>query len=184
MQVIRYRAILLVSLPGHDQSVCSMAPTFIENIGCPKDEHPLQGPEAACLDNGVLGRGHAPSGLLLDIPLLKNLDLTSLPIDKVQKLFLTVAATALGPVNVPILGYRSSIPGPIVGITCAIHGNEVNGIPVIQRLFASIEKITSITGSAVKGTIIGIPIMNVPGFLDSVRSFDGQDLNRLMPGYE
>ncbi|KAL1889486.1 hypothetical protein Sste5346_008864 [Sporothrix stenoceras] len=36
-----------------------------------------------------------------------------------------------------------------------------------------------------RGTVIGIPVVNVPGFLASIRCFDEdskQDLNRLMPG--
>jgi predicted deacylase len=103
---------------------------------------------------------------------------------KLEHRLLTVSANALGPVNLPIFAYRGSDAGPIIGITSAIHGNEVNGIAVIQRFFARLEKMRdSSGGTVIPGTIIGVPVLNVPGFLDSVRSFDGQDLNRLMPGY-
>ena len=69
--------------------------------------------------------------------------------------------------------------GKTVGITAAIHGNELNGIPVIQRLFKEINP------SKLKGTIIGVPIVNVPSFLRKKRRFlDGVDLNHIMAGKE
>jgi predicted deacylase len=79
----------------------------------------------------------------------------------------------------------------VVGITCAIHGNKVNVIPIIQKLFNNISHPTTPKSTAgreqsvlsvIRGIVIAIPVLNVPGFLDSTRCFDGQDLNRLMPG--
>jgi predicted deacylase len=130
------------------------------------------------------------------VPVLHDLDISSLPTGTVSKFSLVISPNALDTVNIPVFAYRSGRPGPIVGITCAIHGNEVNGIPVIQRLFADIEgglKADDATIGSKKifkvdcGTIIGIPVVNVPGFLTSNRCFDDeskQDLNRLMPGYK
>ena len=40
-------------------------------------------------------------------------------------------------------------PGPTVGIAAAIHGNELNGIPVIQRLFREIDV------KQLRGTLVG-----------------------------
>lgn len=128
------------------------------------------------------------------VPVLASLDLASLPLDTLCKFSVSITPSALGSIDVPIFAYRSSNPGPVIGITCAIHGNEVNGIPVIQKLFADIEQglnadsVSSPVQDALKvecGTIIGIPVVNVPGFLASIRCFDDeskQDLNRLMPG--
>lgn len=135
----------------------------------------------------------------VSLPVFNSLDIEALPVNTVSKFFITIAPGALSTVDVPVYAYRSSKPGPVIGITCAIHGNEVNGIPVIQRLFSRIER-----GAAHKhhnahetledrqeslkvdcGTIIGIPVVNVPGFVASMRFFDDeskQDLNRLMPG--
>lgn len=80
---------------------------------------------------------------------------------------------------VPVFVVRAHEPGPIVGITAVIHGNELNGIPIIQRLLAS-ESVARL----IKGTIIAVPISNVPGYLNLRREFeDGQDLNRIMPGH-
>ncbi|KAJ5989660.1 hypothetical protein N7481_004870 [Penicillium waksmanii] len=119
-----------------------------------------------------------------DISTIQSLDTEEFAPGKFEKRWLNISVSALGPVNVPVFAYRGSAPGPTVGIIGAIHGNEVNGIPVIQQIFARLEERLRSEGAVrtIKGTLIGIPVLNVPGFLDSVRSFDGHDLNRLMPG--
>jgi predicted deacylase len=68
--------------------------------------------------------------------------------------------------------------GPVVGVTAAIHGNELNGIMVIHRLLREIV-VTGLRG----GAVVAVPIVNVPGYLRQQREFeDGTDLNRIMPG--
>jgi len=79
---------------------------------------------------------------------------------------------------VPMLVVRAHDPKPVVGITAAVHGNELNGVPVIHRLMGELAKI-----SLLKGTVVAVPIVNVPGYLRKQREFeDGVDLNRIMPG--
>lgn len=120
----------------------------------------------------------------IDISTIQSLDIKQFTPGKFEKRWLNVSVSALGPINVPIFALRGSAPGPTVGVIGAIHGNEVNGIPVIQQIFARLEERfqNEEGGTTISGTLIGIPVLNVPGFLDSVRSFDGHDLNRLMPG--
>ncbi|KAJ5884633.1 hypothetical protein N7495_009143 [Penicillium taxi] len=138
--------------------------------------------------NGVLPTKAAKQqpyqgSLAKDVPLISSLNLSQVEPYKLEKRLLNISANALGPVNVPVYIYRSSIPGPTIGLTSAIHGNEVNGVAVIQQIFSKLESEYSQTGEKTfEGAIIGVPVLNVPGFLDSIRSFDGQDLNRLMPG--
>ncbi|MCB0577712.1 MAG: succinylglutamate desuccinylase/aspartoacylase family protein, partial [Phaeodactylibacter sp.] len=58
-------------------------------------------------------------------------------------------------------------------------GNELNGIPVIQRLFRELDV------EHLRGTVVGGLVMNVPGLLLEQRKFnDGTDLNRIAPGNE
>lgn len=65
----------------------------------------------------------------------------------------------------------------MVGITAAVHGNELNGIPTIHRLLKTIDP------HRLRGSVVGVPIVNVPGFLANQRTYtDGQDLNRTFPG--
>jgi predicted deacylase len=81
------------------------------------------------------------------------------------------------PISIPLLIGRGSEKGPVLGLTAAVHGNELNGIPVIQKLFKEIGEKT------VHGTVIGVPVVNVPALLRKKRRFiDGVDLNHIMPG--
>jgi predicted deacylase len=67
--------------------------------------------------------------------------------------------------------------GPTVGITAALHGNELNGIPLIHRLFREIKC------SQLHGILVAVIVANTPGYLRQQREFvDGTDLNRVMPG--
>jgi len=94
-----------------------------------------------------------------EIPLFLALDPSVLHFEAVLKFNVELLTTALGNIAVPVPAYRPCSPGPVVGMACAIHGNEVNDIPIIQKLFNN----------------ISIPALNIPGFLDSIRCFDGQD---------
>jgi len=92
--------------------------------------------------------------------------------------WLEVIQNGIGtPVRIPVLVARGMAPGPVLGITAAIHGNELNGIAVIQKLFASLEV------TRLRGAIVGVPVLNIPGLLQEKRQFnDGTDLNRISPG--
>jgi len=81
------------------------------------------------------------------------------------------------PIHIPIIVARGNQDGKVLGLTAAVHGNELNGIPVIQRLFKEINLET------LEGTIVGVPVINVPSLLRKKRRFiDGTDLNHIMPG--
>ena len=83
------------------------------------------------------------------------------------------------PICIPIMVMRGVKDGPTLGITAVVHGNELNGIPIIQRLF------NEVSVDELSGTIVGIPVVNVPSFISKTRRFtDGVDLNHVMPGKE
>jgi len=83
------------------------------------------------------------------------------------------------PISIPLIVARGKYDGPKMGLTAAVHGNELNGIPVIQRLFSEIDL------SELRGMIIGAPVVNVPSFIRKKRRFnDGVDLNHIFPGRE
>ena len=109
---------------------------------------------------------------------INKLDLESLEKGKLHKLWFDIVTDPFGaPMSIPLLVGRGRKPGPVLGLTAAVHGNELNGIPVIQRLFKEVED------EVVSGTIIGIPVVNVPAFMRKQRRFiDGTDLNHIMPG--
>jgi uncharacterized protein len=109
---------------------------------------------------------------------INNLDIESFEKGKLHKVWFDVVTDTLGePISIPILIGRGSKPGPVLGVTAAIHGNEINGISVIQKLF------NELGGETVKGTIIGVPVVNMPAFQRNQRVFiDNIDLNHIMPG--
>ncbi len=67
--------------------------------------------------------------------------------------------------------------GPVLFVSAAIHGDELNGVEVIRRLLKR-----KALGS-IRGTLLAVPIVNVHGFLDQSRYLpDRRDLNRSFPG--
>ncbi len=82
-------------------------------------------------------------------------------------------------VNMPVHVIHGRRPGPVLLVSAAIHGDEINGVEIIRRLLVkkSIDRI--------KGTLIAIPVVNVYGFVSKSRYLpDRRDLNRSFPGYE
>jgi predicted deacylase len=77
------------------------------------------------------------------------------------------------PVKV-ICGRRA---GPVLFVSAAIHGDELNGVEIIRSLLKR-KALRSI-----RGTLIAVPVVNVHGFLDQSRYLpDRRDLNRSFPG--
>jgi len=115
-----------------------------------------------------------------EVPIMKALDLDTFPVNEISFRWLHVVSNGIGqPILVPIMVAKGAKNGPIVGLTAAIHGNELNGISVIQRLFNEIDT------NLLTGTIVGVPGANVPSILANERTFiDGADINRIMPGNE
>lgn len=108
----------------------------------------------------------------------EELDLSELPMGAVHRRYIKLAEDGIGlSLRVPVLIARGSKSGPVVGIVAALHGNELNGIPLIHRLFRGLQV------DKIKGTIVAVIVANVPGLLLHQRVFnDGEDLNRVFPG--
>ncbi len=77
----------------------------------------------------------------------------------------------------PVHVIRSFTDGPIVFLSAAIHGDELNGVEIIKEVMQMIAKVDIV------GTIIAVPIVNVFGFNNQSRYLpDRRDLNRSFPG--
>jgi predicted deacylase len=77
------------------------------------------------------------------------------------------------PVHV-VCGRRA---GPVLFVSAAIHGDELNGVEIVRRLLR-LKAMKSL-----RGTLLAVPIVNVHGFLDQSRYLpDRRDLNRSFPG--
>ena len=113
-----------------------------------------------------------------NIPIVETFRLEDTPKGAIRFYWLKIVSDGLGtPISVPLMVARGIKDGPVVGLTAAVHGNELNGIPVIQRLFRELEV------NELNGTIIGVPVVNIPSYQRKKRRFiDGVDLNHIMPG--
>jgi len=81
------------------------------------------------------------------------------------------------PISIPVIILKGKEDGPVLGLIAAIHGNELNGIKVIQ------ESVKHINVNELKGTVIAIPGLNALSIGQDKRRFvDEEDLNRNFPG--
>jgi len=81
--------------------------------------------------------------------------------------------------ELPVHVIHGRQPGPILFLSAAVHGDEINGVEIIRRVL----KTKSI--NKLKGTLIAIPVVNIYGFIDQTRYLpDRRDLNRSFPGSE
>jgi hypothetical protein len=82
-------------------------------------------------------------------------------------------------VHMPVHVIHGKREGPVLFVSAAIHGDEINGTEVIRRLL-------SLSGlKNLKGTLLAVPIVNVFGFNAHSRYLpDRRDLNRCFPGQE
>ncbi|MCG8592644.1 MAG: succinylglutamate desuccinylase/aspartoacylase family protein [Proteobacteria bacterium] len=80
-------------------------------------------------------------------------------------------------VTTPVLVAHGPHPGPTLCLTAAVHGDELNGVEIVRRVFHEVDP------QALRGTLVGVPIVNLHGFRRSSRYLpDRRDLNRYFPG--
>ena len=81
------------------------------------------------------------------------------------------------PMAMPVHVINGAEDGPVLFISAALHGDELNGVEIIRRI------IKLATLRRLRGALIAVPIVNVPGFLNLSRYLpDRRDLNRSFPG--
>ena len=95
-----------------------------------------------------------------------------------RDIHLTVSESSSGmQARVPIHVSRAEPPGPVVSITAALHGDEINGTGVVREL------VTDATLRLKRGSLILIPVLNLLAFDRHSRYLpDRRDLNRSFPG--
>jgi predicted deacylase len=77
----------------------------------------------------------------------------------------------------PVKVVNGRKPGPVMFVSAAIHGDELNGVEIVRRLLRQ-KSLDSL-----RGTLLAVPIVNVHGFLERSRYLpDRRDLNRAFPG--
>lgn len=82
-----------------------------------------------------------------------------------------------GEVISPITVVHGTRPGPVLCLTAAVHGDELNGVEIVRRV------VNELKPGELGGTVIGVPIVNLFGFTRNSRYLpDRRDLNRFFPG--
>ncbi|GGL44649.1 succinate dehydrogenase [Halarchaeum grantii] len=92
-----------------------------------------------------------------------------------------VGETYLGDaVEIPVTVINGEHDGPHVVMTAAVHGDELNGVKVLQ------EVADRYTPHEIHGTLVLLHVVNVPGYQAQQRYLPiyDQDLNRSFPGKE
>ena len=125
-----------------------------------------------------------PTGDRLDgTAVIDRLDAADLAPGEVHRFWFRAGDTALGQAwYVPVIVVKGAHPGQRLLLTAGIHGDELNGIDVIQQLSHRIDPAT------LSGTLVMVPGLNTPGLTNGTRLFtprggtDGDNLNRVMPG--
>lgn len=80
-------------------------------------------------------------------------------------------------VSLPIAIVNGIESGPILWLSAAIHGDELNGVEIIAQILGRVDP------QKLRGTIIAVSIVNVFGFIEQSRYLpDRRDLNRSFPG--
>lgn len=79
--------------------------------------------------------------------------------------------------NIPLQILHGRQQGPVLLVTAAIHGDELNGVEILRRLLRhrALRRL--------RGTLVAVPVLNVFGFIHKTRYLpDRRDLNRCFPG--
>ena len=114
------------------------------------------------------------------IEVLQNLNELKKLESGIHNYWLNMGSNTYGqPILIPVIVIQGKTEGPTLGLTAAIHGNELNGVAIIHKLVSSIDS------NVLKGRIVAIPGINAKSIqMDERRFIDGEDLNRNFPGKE
>jgi predicted deacylase len=90
-----------------------------------------------------------------------------------------VPAGADAALSIPVAVINGARPGPVLAIVSGAHGTEYASIIAVERLIQQLDP------KAISGTVILVPLVNVPSFeqkIAHVNPVDGKSMNRFYPG--
>ncbi len=77
----------------------------------------------------------------------------------------------------PAIVLHGAKPGPVLWLSAAIHGDEINGVAIVDEIVRQIDP------QRLSGTVLAVPMVNVFGLIHGSRYLpDRRDLNRCFPG--
>jgi predicted deacylase len=111
---------------------------------------------------------------------MESLRINGTPVPPGSRVTLELPVTRLythTELSIPVHVVNGPKPGPVLFVSAAIHGDEINGVEIIRRLLAQLRT------EDLRGALIAMPVVNVHGFLQRSRYLpDRRDLNRSFPG--
>jgi predicted deacylase len=90
-----------------------------------------------------------------------------------------VPAGADAALHIPVALFHGAWPGPVLALVAGAHGTEYSSIIALEKLIGRIDP-TELTG-----TVIVVPLVNIPSFeqkVPHVNPVDGKSMNRFYPG--
>lgn len=93
--------------------------------------------------------------------------------------FIQVPAGVDPATNIPVIVINGAKPGPKLAVVAGSHGTEYASIIALEKLAHSIDPV------GVTGSLIIVPLINIPSFAQKVphlNPIDGKSMNRLYPG--
>jgi len=128
----------------------------------------------------------ASSGVFLLFPLLAHVQVLSFSIGTASAApgqkstgYLAVPAGVDAATNIPVVVVNGEKRGPILALVSGAHGTEYTSIIATERL------INLLDPAQIAGTVILVPLVNIPSFeqkVPHVNPIDNKSMNRFYPG--
>ncbi len=90
-----------------------------------------------------------------------------------------VPAASDAALSIPVVVVHGSKPGPVLALVSGAHGTEYASIIALEKLIGLLDP------AQVSGTVIVVPLVNIPSFeqkIAHVNPIDGKSMNRMYPG--
>jgi len=98
-----------------------------------------------------------------------------------QKAFgaIEIPAGADAATSIPVAVFHGAKPGPVLALVSGLHGTEYASIIALEKLIQTLDP------AQISGTVIILPLVNIPSFeqkVPHVNPVDGKSMNRFYPG--
>jgi len=119
--------------------------------------------------------------LLLAAVVAQNVQVgtASAPRGQIARGAIEVPAGSDAALSIPVAVVNGARPGPVLAVVSGAHGTEYASIIAVERLIQQLD------AKAVSGTVILVPLVNIPSFeqkVAHVNPVDGKSMNRFYPG--
>ena len=81
--------------------------------------------------------------------------------------------------SIPVAVFHGAKPGPVLALVSGLHGTEYASIIALEKVIESLDP------AQISGTVIVLPLVNIPSFeqkVPHVNPVDGKSMNRYYPG--